>query len=120
MNESPSMERGKIFVWADYGKILSDLDKERVHSIIQQNAHRFLSLQANIEMDDIINEIKDNGYSDKVEKMIYELNKKDILFREINKFMIHQNDLLTLGTLITGEKDKKKMQEIMDYGDIHE
>ena len=108
-----AIDGGKIFIWAQVGEMLKQLDEKRILCIAQQNANYSLSVMANDEIlkhvslmkktDDITDE-----QLDEIIRILTDTNYRDNLFREITKFLQREpHDLLSIGSFITGEIESK-------------
>lgn len=106
---SDSAERGKIFVWGDYGQSLKNIDEKRIHAIAQSNPNHYLAMISNSEISEIIKEIVENGeLSESTKQKIQKSVSNDSLFSEIAKLLRVQTDMLSIGSFLTGEKEKNK------------
>lgn len=116
-----SIERSKIFIWGQVGKQLKDMDDERMLAIAQDDPDYFMSILANRDISEIIIQIiKEKGLSKESKKLILAVNKFDSVFREISQFMQHTEDMLSIGSFMTGELDKKKAMWILSGGDSND
>lgn len=108
------------FVWGYVGKKLQKLDTERMLCLAQQNPDYHLSILTNIELDTIIKELF-SGKKDipnlnaEIQKKILKLNKVDNTFREIARFMRYKQDMLSIGSAITGQIDRTNLPMRFDY-----
>lgn len=109
MNDSSS-EKGKIFVFGNYGEILKEKDAKRIHAIGQQNSHHYLSVIANQDAQEIVKAIieSDMELTDDVIKLIMDLNETHDIFVQFSKYMRIQGDMLSIGSFLTGEKESDK------------
>lgn len=106
---SDAIERGKIFVWGQFGQELKEKDPERLWAIAQQNPEYFLAVISNAEIETIIKDILDSGELTKeTMELIMTSNKLDDIFRQISIFMKESPDMLSIGSFLTGETEEKK------------
>lgn len=108
------------FVWGHVGKKLQKLDSERMLCLTQQNPDLKLSVLTNIELDDLIKEIfvdnKDIAILNKeIKKKILHINNVDNTFRETSKFLRHKEDMLSIGSAITGQIERTNLPLRTDY-----
>jgi len=113
-------DAGTNFVWSKIGKDLQRLDKDRMLAIAHQKPDYMLSVMANIDGLKIIEKIFESGKSfpeltKEIEKMIFELNHKDNMFREIADMLRHSRDMLSMGSTITGEIKRDNLPMRIDY-----
>lgn len=115
-------DKGKIFVWGNFGKEIKKLDEKRLLAICQNNPDYFLSLIYCDELEKIFNKLlseideleKDEMVSDEILNAIFENNKLHDLFNEINDFLTQSNDMISIGSFLTGEFDKSgKLADIL-------
>lgn len=125
MTSSEQIEASKIFVWGQIGERLKKLDSERMLCIAQKNPHHALSVQANIEISEIIQLILSmpkafKEMPDDLKKKIIDTvkthNHLDTTFRQINKYFQEFPDNLSTGSLIMGETESKKAWLKTIYG----
>lgn len=114
-----NIDRGKIFIWGNFGKELKDLDKDRCLGIAQNNAEYYLTKISLDNIFEVLQILKDKeALTDNEINKIYEIinddNKKHKLFSELNKFLTKSNDMLSIGSFLTGELDNSsKMAKIL-------
>lgn len=113
-------DAGMNFVWSKIGKDLQQLDKKRMLAIAHQKPDYMLSVQANIDGLEIIEKLFDSDKSfpeltKEIEKMIFELNHKDNMFREISDMLRHSRDMLSMGSTITGEIKRDSLPMRFNY-----
>ena len=108
------------FVWGHVGKKLQKLDPERMLCLTQQNPDLKLSVLTNIEIDELIKEL----FSDKrdipnfnleIKKKILKLNNVDNTFRETSRFLRYKQDMLSIGSAITGQIERTNLPLRIDY-----
>lgn len=117
---SDDVNKSINFVWGNIGRGLQKKDKKRMIAIAQLNHEHHLSVLANIDIEKIIDEIFDKDFVELTEKhikMIIELNETDNTFREIARFLKKSQDMLSVGSTITGQIDKKTIPLKVSYGD---
>lgn len=113
-------DRGKILVWGNFGKEIKKLDEKRLFAVTQNNPDYFLNLilsdELDIIFDKLIDEIEnDNKISDETLEKIFKSNNLHNLFKEINEFLTQSDDMLSIGSFLTGEFDKSdKLASILD------
>ena len=98
-------DRGNIFIWGNFGKKLQKLDNERYLAITQNSPDEFLSRIYNNKMEKIISKI-DNGDIDLIFDEMEKENDLDNLFRQVASFMRGNSDMISIGSLLTGELEK--------------
>ena len=108
------------FVWGHVGKKLQKLDPERMLSLTQQNPDYKLSVLTNIEIDELIKELfpddKDIPNLNKnIKDKILKLNNVDNTFREIARFLRYKQDMLSIGSTITGQIERTNLPLRIDY-----
>ena len=102
------------FVWGNVGEGLKKLDEIRMLCLAQQNPNHSLSVITNIEIEKLIKEIFESPneigfFTTEIKNKIVELNKKDVTFREISKFFKQSQDMLSIGSTITGNIQSQKL-----------
>ena len=118
---SPSdrVELSNVFVWANVGKKLEELDKQRLLCLAHQNPNHSLSVITNMEMDKLIKDIFEDkvfpNFSDEIQKRIINLNNADNTFREVAKFMKYKSDMLSIGSTITSQIQNQRLPMRLDY-----
>lgn len=116
---SDKVELSNVFVWGNVGKKLEELDKDRMLCLAQQNPNHSLSIIANLEVDKIIQDLfidKDiPEFTDEIKEKILKLNNADNTFREIAKFMRYKQDMLSIGSAITGQISNQRLPMRFDY-----
>lgn len=117
---SDKVELSNVFVWANVGKKLEELDKKRLLCLAHQNPNHNLSIITNIEVDKIIKELFENkefpDFNNDIQKQILDLNNADNTFREVAKFMRYKQDMLSIGSTITGQIQNQRLPMRFDYG----
>ena len=103
------IEAGKIFVWGNIGKDIKALDEDRMLAVAQKDPDYHLALKCNSEVSDIVKALRDSKgvLTDKIKSMVINTNNKDNLFREISAFLQESEDMLSIGSFMTGEMAKK-------------
>ena len=122
---SDQVERSVNFVWGNVGKDLQELDKNRMLAIAQQNPEKHLSIQANIEILELIKELSKEvdklELPNDIKKEILRINKADNTFREVAKLLRYKSDMLSIGSAITGQIEKRQAFLRTNYGEeLHE
>ena len=117
---SDKVEASINFVWGNVGEQLKALDEIRMLALAQSNPNYSLSVITNIEMESLIKEIFDSEneigfFTTELKNKIVELNKKDVTFREIAKFFKDSNDMLSVGSTITGNIKSQKLPMRYEY-----
>jgi hypothetical protein len=108
------------FVWGNVGEGLKKLDEIRMLCLAEQNPNHSLSVITNIEIEKLIKEIFESPneigfFTNEIKNKIVELNKKDVTFREIAKFFKQTNDMLSIGSTITGNIQSQKLPMRYEY-----
>lgn len=108
------------FVWGHVGKKLQKLDPERMLCLTQQNPDLKLSVLTNIELDELIKEIFSNdkdipNFNLEIKKKILKINNVDNTFRETSRFLRYKQDMLSIGSAITGQIDRTNLPMRFDY-----
>lgn len=108
------------FVWGHVGKKLQKLDPERMLCLTQQDPDYSLSVLTNIEIDDLIKELFSDdkdipNLNVNIQKKILNLNKVDNTFREIARFLRYKQDMLSIGSTITGQIERTNLPMRYDY-----
>lgn len=108
------------FVWGHVGKKLQKLDPERMLCLTQQNPDYRLSILTNIELDSLIKDLfPDNkdipNLNKNIQEKILKLNNVDNTFRETARFLRYKQDMLSIGSAITGQIDRSKLPLRFDY-----
>lgn len=93
------------FVWGNVGKKLEKLSEKRLFSIAQKNPEYYLYMVYSDELDNMFDDIIENGIEGYEEKII-ELNEKHNLFIEISEFLTESNEIVSIGSTLTGQIDK--------------
>lgn len=116
-----------VFVWGHFGEKLEQLDKERFIFIAQSNPsislHRYYNIKVNILVKGItdirnnFNKLTDTQKEENKEKYAKEIqdilnkieneNKLHLIFMEANKVMLGIGDSVSLGSLVTGQLERK-------------
>jgi len=112
------------FVWGNVGKDLQKLDKERMLAIAQQNPEKHLAIRSNLELFDLLDMLEKEvskldgslEIPENIFKKILEINKSDNVFREVAKFLRYKSDMLSIGSTITGQIEKKSAFLKTNYG----
>ena len=105
---SDNTDAGKIFIWAQVGEKLKEIDEKRILSISQQDSNYSLSIQANEKILEIVQQIKNGLEFKDIKSEIDDLNYKDDMFRQVVEFLHEKpHDLLSIGSFITGELESK-------------
>jgi len=99
---------GLIFVWGQVGKRLQKLDTDRLIAIAQNDSDYHLTIIYNSEIENLIDDIHENGLTDELKKSILESNKKHNIFKEVHDYFKQSSDNLSVGSLLTGELDKSE------------
>lgn len=108
------------FVWGHVGKKLQKLDSERMLCLTQQNPDLKLSVLTNIEIGELIKELFSDdrnipNFNLDIKKKILNLNNVDNTFRETAKFLRYKQDMLSIGSAITGQIDRTNLPMRIDY-----
>ncbi|GAI88734.1 unnamed protein product [marine sediment metagenome] len=78
-------------------------------AIAQADPDYYMSVLANKDISEVIvSIIKDEGLTDETKQKIMALNELDNVFREISAFMQEVEDMLSIGSFMTGELEKKR------------
>lgn len=115
---SDNIDGAKIFIWAQIGEKLREIDETRILCVAESNPHYTLSALAN---DEILNAIAllNNGDIDAetMIELLNETNLRDELFRQISKFLqTEPRDLLSVGSFVAGETKSKTA--FLDLGGV--
>lgn len=108
------IDGAKILVWGAVGDKLKSLDKNRMLALIQDDPDYFLSVIANIEVDELIAKLISLGEDctdeefKTIKAFIRRINKLDAVFMEATKFLHDSGDMLATGSFITGEFEQKR------------
>lgn len=104
MNLSDRIDASKIFIWGQVGEKLGALDDTRLFSVAQNNPNLLLSTLTNKEIAPLIKKLAENDYNfESIRIEIEKLNELDNIFREISSFMNETEDMLSIGSFLTGE-----------------
>lgn len=120
---SDQVDKSINFVWGNVGKDLQKLDKDRMLCIAQQNPEKHLAIQSNLEIFELLKkltvEIDKLEIPIEAQKEILRINKADNTFREVAKFLRYKSDMLSIGSAITGQIEKKSvpMRTVYEKGD---
>lgn len=114
-------EAGKIFIWGQVGKQLQTLDKKRMLAIIQDKPNIHLSRLANDEIltaSDKLFEGDDITVEQLAQyrKTINKTNDLDNTFRQTAHLLKDSQDMLSIGSAMTGEIENKKGYLKIHYG----
>lgn len=114
-------EAGKIFIWGQVGKQLQDLDKTRMLAIIQDKPNIHLSRLANDEILKASDKLFEGDDIDpdklaEYRKTITQTNDLDNVFRQTAQLLKDSNDMLSIGSAMTGEIENKKGYLKIHYG----
>ena len=103
-----NIDGGKIFIWAQVGETLKEIDETRILAIAHDEPEILLSNLANNEMMDIIKGMQNGVSFVETMKRIKKINYVDNKFRQVSEFL-HQppHDLLSVGSFVTGELESK-------------
>ena len=117
---SDKVESSNIFIWGNVGKKLEKLDENRMLCLAHQNPNISLSVITNIEVDKIIEDLffeKDfPNFNTEIQEKILKLNNADNTFRQVAKFMKYKQDMLSIGSAITGQIQNQKLPMRFNYG----
>lgn len=117
-----NVDRGKTLVWGNFGKEIKDLDEKRLYAIAQNNPEYYLNLilteELDIIFDKLLSALDNDEDIDEFLNEIFDSNKKHNLFKEINSFLTQSDDMLSIGSFLTGEFDKSyRVADILSKGD---
>lgn len=103
------IDASKIFVWGHIGDDLKKKDPRRMFAIAQDNPNYNLGVVALSEIKTMLAKLKENGFTvnDEIERLVAETNEHDDLFREIATFLQASDDMLSVGSFMMGETEKK-------------
>ena len=112
MQSSDNIERAINFVWAEIGKELKQLDKERLLALAQLHPEKHLSIRYNQELLELLDKIFSNddiNLDKETIKKIIKMNNADNIFREIGKTLRKSQDLLSTGATVIGQQEKQTL-----------
>lgn len=106
---SDRIEASKILVWGQIGDDLKKKSPRRMFAIAQDNPNYSLGVVALSEIRRIRDKLKSINHrvTPEIVEMVAETNEHDDLFREIATFLQASDDMLSVGSFMMGETEKK-------------
>lgn len=124
MLDSSGYEDGKILVFAKLGKQLKEIDEKRILAIAQDNPNKYLfniyENEITILLEKLENIDDDNvkEFKKQILKDLLRHNETDNIFYELNKFLTKSDDMLSIGSFLTGHDNRKhKLAKIISEDD---